>query len=215
MKRLALIIASLLVTGVQVSLAVTVSGRVTDASGNPVSHALVQALERPQGSVPDGAVGSKLNPWVHADDQGQFQLQLAPGRYKILAKDEIDGYPDPLPLLNSDPTAQFPVITVNGADIRDLQVILGQRGSSMTGQVIDNVTKKAVPGAQVLIADPNNPQAFVKLTADSLGHFRFTVLPKRVRISASAPGYTPAVPQEDVTLVQGETRQMTIGVKRK
>lgn len=215
MRRIVTIISVLLVVALQVAHGATVRGQVTDASGNPVSHALVQALERPQSSTADGIVGSKLNPWVQADDQGRFQLQLAPGRYKLLAKDEIDGYPDPLPLLNEDRTAQFPEITVSTQDVTDVKIALGQPGGSIFGQVLDSTSGKPVPGAQVLIVDANDPQAYVKLTTDAFGRFSYTVLSKQLRVSGSARGYAPAGPQQDIHLAKGEKRQVTIGVKRK
>src|SRR5712664_400788 len=84
----------------------TVSGTVTDSTGSESAHALVQAIPRMK-SENGGTVGSHPNPWIQTDEHGRFRVNLPAGRYKFQAKNEVDGYPDPMFLLNSDETATF------------------------------------------------------------------------------------------------------------
>jgi len=70
-----------------------VSGIVTDSTGAELSHAWVAALPR---AVTEnvGVVGDRPGFWIQADSHGRFSISLPPGRYRVQAKDEIDGYPD-------------------------------------------------------------------------------------------------------------------------
>lgn len=216
MKRTVTIISAIITLSFHVTFAATVSGRVTDAHGNPLPHASVQALERPKNQKSVGTVGSKLgDPWIHADDHGRFQLQLPPGRYKILAKAETDGYPDPQFRLNRDPTERFPEIEVQTKTVTNVRVVLGQRGGLIEGRVVDTVSGEPVPQALVQLVDPTDPHSVVGFTADASRHFHYTVLPKRIHISASATGYTPAAPPQELLLVPGETQQVKIALTRK
>src|SRR5271167_3292100 len=107
----ALALALILPTSRAVLGQVVVSGVVTDAAGSEVAHASIEALPR-AGAEPVGTVGDRPNPWIQANAHGRFTISLFPGRYKIRAKDESDGYPDPVFMLNSDPAARLPEISV-------------------------------------------------------------------------------------------------------
>jgi len=170
---------------------VKVSGVVTDSSGTIVAHAFVEAISKTstQGS---GTVGDRLNPWTPADEHGRFSINLPLGRYKIRAKDEMDGYPDPLYWLNADPSAAFPEIVVGQKDISDVRVMLGSRGAMIGGEVRDN-TGARVRKAKVRISDADHPQAYVEVFTNDMGEFRLTVPAKPIVIQATAAGYSSSI----------------------
>lgn len=189
-----------------------VSGVVTDSAGLEVPHASVEALERGKGA---GIVGSGPDPWIQADTHGRFRINLPPGRYKIVAKGDLDGYPDPLYLLSADSTAKFPEITVGSKDISGLRVVLGKRGGVLDGQVVDRESHSPLPGAKITIRDAQNAGGYVEVFADATGYFQFTVPGKPILISSSAAGYNPGnfARGAQLTLVGGEHRHIVIDLQ--
>lgn len=196
---------------VRTTLAQTiVTGVVRDSSGAAVAHAFVEAVPR-MSDRGRGTIGDSLNPWTPADEHGKFRINLSPGRYKIRAKDEADGYPDPLYWLNPDPTAAFPEIVVALRDISDIRVVLGSRGATLEGEVRDP-TGAPVRKAKVTISDADQPQAYVEVFTNDMGQFHFTVPAKPIAIQATATGYVSSNLDggERVTLSSGERRQVEI-----
>ena len=186
----------------------TVSGTVTDSSGSESAHALVQAMLRTK-SESGGIVGDHPNPWIEADDHGRFRINLPPGRYKFLAKNEIDGYPDPIFLLNSDETATFPEVTVSQKHLSGVRVTLGRRGGVLEGELIDQRSREPIPRCKIMIRDARNPDAYVEVFADQAGRFRFAIPSKPVLISATAPGYkTTKIAKSELMLSGGEHRSI-------
>jgi hypothetical protein len=80
---------------------------------------------------------------------------LAPGRYRIRGKDELDGFPDPTFWLSTDPKAKFPEISVIDEDVTDVNVVLGSRGAIVYGSVQNAKHSDSHCGCQ--IADPGRP----------------------------------------------------------
>ena len=196
---------------------VTVSGAVVDPAGSEVAHAVLEAVPRPTTGASDGMVGDRPDPWIHADSHGGFKINLPSGRYKILAKDEVDGYPDPVFSLNADPNANFPEISVEQADISDVQVVLGTKGGILQGDLRDEVTQQMVPRGKVTIRDARQHDAFVVVFANEMGRFEFTVPNKPIQVLATAPGYRVAYYRDgaELTLSEGEHRNVIIGLSRK
>ena len=191
-----------------VGLEATVSGTVTDSTGSESAHALVQAMLRTK-SESGGIVGDHPNPWIEADDHGRFRINLPPGRYKFLAKNEIDGYPDPIFLLNSDETATFPEVTVSQEHLSGVRVTLGRRGGVLEGELIDQRSREPIPRCKIMIRDARNPDAYVEVFADQAGRFRFAIPSKPVLISATAPGYkTTKIAKSELMLSGGEHRSI-------
>jgi hypothetical protein len=193
----------------------TVSGTITDSTGSEVAHAFAQAMPRGDGEK-GGTVGNRPSPWIQADSHGRFKISLPPGRYKIHAKDDVDGYPDPVFLLNTDSTATFPEITVGQKDISDVRVILGKRGGALDGELLDQESRSPVPGGKITISDARNANAYVEVFADASGHFQFTVPTKPLLISAMAAGYKAISfgGGAPVTLIGGERRQIVLELQR-
>jgi len=191
-----------------VGLEATVSGTVTDSTGSESAHALVQAMLRTK-SESGGIVGDHPNPWIEADDHGRFRINLPPGRYKFLAKNEIDGYPDPIFLLNSDETATFPEVTVSQKHLSGVRVTLGRRGGVLEGELIDQRSREPIPRCKIMIRDARNPDAYVEVFADQAGRFRFAIPSKPGLISATAPGYkTTKIAKSELMLSGGEHRSI-------
>jgi len=188
-----------------------VSGSVRNAAGNSVAHAYVEALPviADQGS---GTVGNFPNPWIAADSRGRFTLTLRPGKYRIRAKDETDGYPDPSFWLSLDPNATFPTVIVGDKEITDLEVILGAQGGIISGEVQDAHTSKPVVDAKIRIQDARNSDAYIEIFTDPAGHFHYTVPSKPLLITAAAPGYkmTAFEGGAEVTLAPGEHREFQL-----
>lgn len=194
---------------------VTVSGTITDSTGSEVAHALVQALPR-GGNAQGGSVGNRPSPWIQGDSHGRFKIRLSSGSYKIHAKDDVDGFPDPVYLLNSDSTATFPEITVGQNDISDVRVLLGKRGGILVGELIDQDSRGPVPHGKVTITDARNASAYVEVFADDNGRFEFPVPSKPLLLSAAAAGYKTASfgGGTEQTLSGGERREIVLELKR-
>ena len=116
-----------------------------------------------------GIVGNSGNPWVAADRSGSFSLTLAPGRYRLKAKDEVDGYPDPSFWVGVDPRAKFPVIAVGTTDIVGVKVVLGapRRCPKWPGPRCPE--SHPVAGAKIRIEDARNSDAYVEVSPAGLG----------------------------------------------
>ena len=192
-----------------------VSGIVIDSAGFEVANASVQAMPRKE-EKNGGTVGSLS--WMKTDSHGRFSLRLSSGRYKIVAKDEADGYPDPVFMLSADPTDRFPEISVQEEDISGVRVMLGMRGGVLEGDLRDQETQNPIPQGKVVIRDARNAEAYVEVFPDKLGgQFQFTVPNKPVLVSATAPGYATTYfgNREEVTLSGGEHRHITIELTRR
>ncbi len=191
-----------------------VSGIVTDSAGAELSHAWVAALPRTEAEN-IGVVGDRPSPWVQADSHGRFSISLSRGRYKIQAKDEVDGYPDPVFVLNDDPTAKFPELSVQQQDISGVHVMLGKRGAILDGELMDQ-SGKPIRQGKVTIRDARNPSAYVDVFTDATGKFQFAVPSKPLLISATANDYKTTAFEggSEITLLEGEHRTIVLELQR-
>jgi hypothetical protein len=189
---------------------IKVSGSVLDAERNVASHAYIEVLPFVDPDRSGGTVGDL--PWIAVDTSGHFDLTLAPGRYRIKAKDETDGYPDPSFCLNVDPKAKFPVISGVDNEVRDVEVRLGSQGGILTGVVKDIQTQKSLACVQIRIQDARNSDAYVEISSDRTGHFQCAIPRKPVVISAAARGYKCMVFEngEELSLSSGEHRAIEV-----
>lgn len=194
---------------------VSVNGKVVDSAGIEASHAYVEALPR---MVRDegGVVGDRPNPWIETDEHGRFTISLPEGRYKIVAKNESEGYPDPVFSLNSDPTAKFPEVSVKEQNISNVNVVLGKRGGVLEGE-LRGQSETPIQNGKVTIRDARNPDAYVDVFTNARGEFRFTVPNKPLLIFATADGYQPSRFEAgaEVTLSAGETRTILLQLEPK
>lgn len=189
------------------------SGQVFDSLGATMAHALVEAVPRPEGQD-QAKFADRPNPWVQTNARGEFVITLAPGRYKIRAKDEDLGYPDPVYWLNADPTTVFPeiVVTDGEKEIADIRVVLGRRGGVLSGKLIDQPSGSPIAHGKVTLRDSENASAYVEVFTNSNGHFEFTVPSKPIIVSASAAGYRASTFASGAPLLlsPGEHREITL-----
>jgi Carboxypeptidase regulatory-like domain len=112
----------------------------------------------------------------------------------------------------SDAKAKFPGISVKRTDISEVRVVLGSKGGVLSGDLRDDATERAIPGAKVTIRDAWRHEVFVEVFVNEVGHFQFTVPNRPIRILATAPGYeaTRYGKGAELTLSQGERRSVTL-----
>jgi len=183
-----------------------VEGIVAKVDGSKMAGACVLA------SVVDSSAGNLG--CVQTDKAGRFAMRLRPGRYVIRAKDEAEGYPDPLFLFSADPTAKFPEIVVGESDISDLRVTLGARGGVLEGNVLDRATRLPIAGAKVRISNAREPSAYVEVFSDKDGRFQFAVPAKPIFLSTTATEYKN-VRTGELVLSGGQYRIVEIELERK
>jgi hypothetical protein len=187
----------------------TVTGVVIDVGGLPVENASVEAV--PTGDGNNGAVADSHH-WIKADNHGHFALPLAPGRYRIVAKRESEGYPDPTFVFNRDRSAVFPEVAVENSDISGVCVQFGSRGGFLYGTLRSQRDRSPVPHATVTISDAHNKGAYVQLFTDSRGQFKLAIPSKPVVVTAAAPGHTGGSfgNGQELTLLPGEYVSLVI-----
>jgi|SRR5580704_4659720 hypothetical protein len=196
-----------LTTSAITEASVKIVGKVVAPDGSGAPNASVEAVAVARAG--EDVSTSQLH-WTKADDEGNFELKLSPGRYQIRAKDEIDGYPDPNFLLSKDQNANFPIVDIDSQEPPEVWVKLGAKGGILEGQLLDQATRSPVKKGKVVIADALQPSIFVEVFADKEGRFHFAVPNKALRISASAPGYVASSPRQSLTLTGGEHRKITL-----
>lgn len=162
----------------------SVGGFIVTAGGSPAPGASVVAFP-----VVEGGTAASLH-WRAADDKGRFKLKLRRGSYEIRAKDERRGYPDPNMLLSADPSARFPVVKVEDADVEGVRVILGEQGGTLRILIRDRDTQRPIAGAKAIVRDARDARAFVELNADDHGNIQFAVAHKALTVVAQATGYS-------------------------
>ena len=114
-------------------------------------------------------------------------------------------------MLNDDPTANYPEISVKQQDILGLRVTLGRRGGILEGTLVDE-SGEPIPRGKVTIRDAANSHAYVEIFTDESGRFRFTVPSKPLLVRADADGYKAAsvASSSELTLSNGEHRKILL-----
>ncbi len=165
----------------QLNAGASVQGQVTDPEGYPLLNAEVVVLR--------GAAGLRLSKWLEADS---FPL---PGAEAISARDggfQIDNLPPgPIRLQASSPgfvtSISAEANLQSGQKLRDLHLVL-PRSAPIHGQVLSS-DGDAIAGAEIHAV--YEPHSSTESLSNASGHFALE-LPseaKKVRISATAPGY--------------------------
>jgi len=133
----------------------SIKGVVIDEAGNPVDLALVMAREI-EPVPPSGTVEVQMGavPWIETDKEGKFVIRgLTVGhQYKVYAKKEEDGYPDPtIPTYN--PNDEAPVVTASDAPrpSADLRLQLGPKAVAFHYDLKDAVTGKEIRSYSVTV----------------------------------------------------------------
>jgi hypothetical protein len=118
-----------------------IRGTVTDQLGAPVAGATVYAVFQDLGL-------NDISPRsVTADSNGRFvfrgDLQL--GSYKLYAKKDNEGYPDPFDRFYVDAKAEAPAVKLSAAHPSANTIVeLGRQAAVLTGRIIDAKTGESV-----------------------------------------------------------------------
>jgi hypothetical protein len=115
------------------------SGTVIDQTGAPVAGAIVYAV--------DQGLADAIPPSTKTDGNGAFDFHrsLDLGAYKVYARKDADGYPDPFDSFYSDPEAEAPRIELSQAHpAASVAVKLGPKAATVAGRVVDANTGTAV-----------------------------------------------------------------------
>jgi len=143
MKQLIVLVTvsgSLLIQA-QTTHSANLRGTVIDPTGAPVAGATVYAVA--QGLMLNDAVPRSTK----TDGNGAFDFHrgLDLGTYKVYARKDADGYPDPLDSFYTDPKAAAPQIELSeGHPTAEVAVKLGPKAATVAGRVVDANTGAAV-----------------------------------------------------------------------
>jgi hypothetical protein len=189
---------------------VKVRGIVATSTGAPAGGAKVWAFPAP----PKGGWLGDFSE-IGADNHGRFQLIVSSGRYVIRAKSDEAGYPDPNWAAFSDPTARFPMVTVDASGVSGVVVRLGEKGAFLQGTVYDAESGAPIANAKLTLRDARG-HGWLELSCQKDGHFQYVAPSKPILISAVAPGYKPAnfAGGKAVTFASGDHRTSSLALVR-
>ncbi|MCX6902337.1 MAG: carboxypeptidase-like regulatory domain-containing protein, partial [Verrucomicrobia bacterium] len=155
---------------VRLKPALTVTGRVEDSAGAPLTNAEVGV------SLKTGNSYYQLNEQFTAPDtQGRFEIKSLPvdGHYRVFAKAKGHGRSQQDVALDAETNrVELPALVLPLADRALAGLVLG-------------MNDKPSPGVQVSLSGENQPDGY--LTTDSKGRFSFKVCEGQVRLRASGP----------------------------
>lgn len=196
----------------------TITGKVVDAQGQPVSGAEVMALSD------SGGMGRL--PTAYTDEQGVFLFKhLAPDTYTLSVAKEEDGYAHTyIPLYSAGPTENTRATLSEQQTVSDITLRLGPKAAKLTGRILDASTNKpikAIQDLQIVLRRASDPNSFYSTGPDSEGNFSILVPPVPFTIEVSAPGYKKwtNISNADgdrtspVQMTQGEGKKVTIALQ--
>ncbi len=149
-------------TYAQQQLRGTISGRVLDADGHPVSKVSVHAESadgKPRASV--------VVFYVQTDEAGCFSIgNLTWGSYVVSTKKESDGYPDTAFDFYNDGNLQKVSLTPQ-IPSAEITITLAPKADILSGTVSDAVTDAPVNGAGARLWRMNNPEFWIDTSVSS------------------------------------------------
>lgn len=173
------------------------SGTVIDQTGAPVAGAIVYAVA--QGLTLEDPIPRSAK----TDGNGAFDFHhsLDLGTYKVYARKDADGYPDPFDGFYSDPKAEAPEIELSQAHPRaSVAVKLGPKAATVAGRVVDANTGAGVK-ARLGFLDADGHGHSVSV--DGNGDYRIQVPPGK--------NLTPIVVIPNRSLVPGPPLKLEPG----
>lgn len=187
-----------------------IKGSVTDANGNLVPGATVYV-------VPQDISFENIAPRsITADGAGGFDFRggFALGTYKLYAKKESGGYPDPSDNFYADPKVESQMVELSkDQPSSTTTVTLANRAAVLAGRVVD--ANSGVPlKAKLVFMDENGNSHSVMVT----GKYR-TLLPAgkdvTLMVMVMSPDYGSQTPVPPLRLASGQEMDMDIPLSKR
>jgi hypothetical protein len=199
----------------------TISGKVINVKGEPISDARVSAQR----------VGVIAMQWpsTETNGDGEFTLNdLAPGTYRLHAGKEDDGYAPTYSVFRSDDIAFAPHVSVTeNQAVLNIVIQLGSKGGWLTGRVVSALTSQAITDAQITVRRVDDPTKFFSTGLNNKtkrgGSFKILVPTAPFTVEVTALGYDSwrymeigsARGADSITMAPEETRRLTIRMRPK
>jgi hypothetical protein len=189
-----------------------IEGTVVDNNGQPISGSIVYAAKT------DFVTGTI--PVALTDKLGKFTLKsLPPGIYKLSAKKEDDGYPDPESAFHYGRLpANLLQVTVNENQItQNVIVKTGTRMGVLTINVVNATTKQPIKSSKVTLRRLDNTE-FLYITGayDADGANKKIPVPSvPFTVEVSTPSYAVWRYRKEGSLKQGDSLQVDQGETKK
>jgi hypothetical protein len=182
-----------------------IKGSVTDANGNLVPGATVYV-------IPQDISFENIAPRsITANGAGEFDFRggFALGTYKLYAKKESDGYPDPSDNFYADPKLEAAAIELTkDHPSSTTTVTLANRDAVLAGRVVDATSGMPLKAKLVLIDEDGNSHSLMVT-----GKYR-TLIPAgkdvTLMVMVMSPDYDSQTPVPPLRLASGQEMDMDI-----
>ncbi|MGB3779084.1 MAG: carboxypeptidase regulatory-like domain-containing protein [Tunicatimonas sp.] len=166
-----------------------VQGRVTDEeTGEPLSDVTVTIRDSTGAVVKD----------TTTDDEGRYEFEVAPDSEYTVRAEEGDNYEEQLERISAAQARAGTYTVENRLRKRPDYIV--------QGQVTDQATGNALPGATVTLIDPKTDQTIARATADKDGRYQLNVDPdQQYEIRARQKNYFSGKESVQVTREGGAT----------
>jgi hypothetical protein len=187
-----------------------IKGGVTDGNGNLVPGATVVA-------VPQDISFENIAPRsTTADGGGEFNFRgsFALGTYKLYAKKESGGYPDPSDNFYADPKLSRPTIELTKEHPSSTTTVtLVNRAAVLAGRVVDAISGVPLKAKLVFLDDDGNSHSLMVT-----GKYR-TLIPAgkdvTLMVMVMSPDYGSQTPAPPLRLASGQEMDMDIPLSKR
>lgn len=183
----------------------TITGRVLNPEGQTVSQATVVA--EPERFI------SGIMPFCITNKKGRFSIKgLMPGRYKVYASKEEDGYPLPISTFHMGNSVKVQEIAVSEEQATEVVIHLANKVGKLTGRIVDETTAEPVIDARITLRRVDNPNFFLMTAPNERGSFKILVPSDAFTIEISAPNYETKL-SSSILVAKGITERLDISLR--
>lgn len=187
-----------------------IKGSVTDANGNVVRGATVYVVPQDISFESMAPRSTTTNTAGEFDFRGGFAL----GTYKLYAKKEADGYPDPADKFYADPKIEPSTVELTeDHPSAELNATLGDRAAVLAGRVIDVNSGAPLKATLVFMDDEGNSR---RVTVN--GKYR-TLIPAgkdvTLLVMVISADYGAQAPVPSLRLTSGQEMDMDIPLSKR
>lgn len=196
----------------------TVTGRVLDSDGRPVSGARISIFPL------DVSLSGGMPSQPTTDSDGKYRLRSPayPGRTRLCAVKESAGYPNlQYALFVSSADGAMPEVSLtSGGHLENVDIHLGHPDGTIEGTVLDATTHAPVSKAQITLHRSDN-DSMSSATLPPDGTFFYALPPNPIEITIRAPGYLQWTYKDEhstanrLVLGSSEHREITIELTAK